>query len=247
MASPAGAPIKAAPAGYVITRALLPVQDLGLVSVIRMDNPASEATHIYSGGRRYLTTRPSQRAIRLAELTGADLVFYDYPGRNGTTIHGNVDTLIAFGPAFVEALRGRGWIGNGPLYAHGYSFGGAMAAGIARSSGFDGLILENTSSDIIAVTRASIPFFLRPFVALRLDQPLTRFPYVDYIVESNIPVLLFSGARDTIVPERLVEAFRDELVAAGVTVSYVSTPEVHGNAIYTDVGLEAFREFYQRQ
>ena len=244
MASPP-APVKTPPDGYLVEQALVDLGDLGHVNVWRMDNPVSDDTHLYSGGRRYLTTRPSQRAVRLGELTGADLIFYDYPGRNGTDMQLTTENLIKLGPALVEALKKRGWIGDGLLVAHGYSLGGSIGASFARAGDFDGLILENTTDDIDAFSRANLPLPLRPFFRFTPSPSVARFDFLAYVKSANVPVLLFSGTKDRIVPQTLVENFRNKLAAEGVAVRYVSTPESHGNAIYTVEGGNAIRDFYR--
>jgi hypothetical protein len=38
-------------------------------------------------------------AARLAKVTGADIILYDYPGRGGTTLPPTIEAAAAFGPA----------------------------------------------------------------------------------------------------------------------------------------------------
>jgi hypothetical protein len=102
-----------APPGYVATEAMLALPGLGTVHAVRLDNPASETVIVYSGGNGSFVSALSPYAAALADATGADLILYDYPGRGGTDIAPTIDASIATGPALLQELRRRGWIGRG--------------------------------------------------------------------------------------------------------------------------------------
>src|SRR4051812_41255279 len=86
------------PPGYILTEAMLELPDLGHVHAVRLDNPASESAIIYSGGNGSFVSALSPFAAALAAATGADLIFYDYPGRGGTNVPPTIDASIATGP-----------------------------------------------------------------------------------------------------------------------------------------------------
>ena len=241
---PENATIFAVPEGYQVTRHILPLDGLGNVHILRLDHPDSEDVHLYSGGRSFRTSRPTNRALRLAALTQADLIFYDYPGRHGTTVAKTADALAAFAPAYVQALETQGWLGDGLIIAHGYSFGGVMAAAMAATRPMDGLILENVSDDIAGVTRAGIPAPIRAFLRIRVNEDIANFPYQRNILKADTTVLLFSGRRDRVIPEPFVITFFNDLRHEGVDVTLIRTDEGHGNAIYTDEGGDAIHSFY---
>ena len=244
--APAATMSATAPAGYTLTETLLPVSGLGVVHAIRLDRPDSDATVIFSGGSGYFTATSSRRLARLAEVTGADIVTYDYPGRGGTTTPRTAQALIDLGPALVQAFRQAGWIGGGPLYAHGFSFGGAQAAGMARAGGFSGLILEGTSSDIPAVARNMVPGAMRPLLRLRIDEDLQRFDYFGYAVAAKAPVLVLAGRDDEQVDEATVRAFAAKLKQSGADVSLSITPGGHSSAFHSQEAGVAVREFMAR-
>jgi hypothetical protein len=76
------------PEGYTATDTMLALGELGAVRTVRLDNPASESAIIYSAGNGGFVDSEgtSRMAARLAEVTGADIILYDYPGRGGTTL-----------------------------------------------------------------------------------------------------------------------------------------------------------------
>lgn len=232
-----------APPGYTLDARTLPIGDMGVVAVVRLDNPASAATVIYCGGAGYTTAAASRRMARLAALTGADLITFDYPGRGATTLPRTADALIALGPGLMARLREAGWIGTEELYAFGFSFGGASAANFARTGGFDGLIVEAASSDIRAVGRNLAPAPVRPFVRLKVDEAVQRFDYFAYAVAANAPILVLGGRDDDLAREAIVRRFARDLEKAGARVTLAVTPGAHGEAAYSDEGGAAVRAF----
>lgn len=235
----------AVPAGYVATDAMFDLPGVGAIHAVRLDNPASEATMIYSGGNGNFVSASSADAAALAAASGMDLILYDYPGRGGTTVPPTIDASLATGPLFLDAMRSRGWIGAGPLFAYGLSFGGSQAAAMARGGGFAGLILEGTASDIAAVGRNFVPALAKPFVRLRVDPALERFDYLGYAVAAKAPILLIASQDDQIVRLRNMRDFESQLRARGAAVTLVSVPGAHGTGTEQPAAMAALRDFVQ--
>jgi pimeloyl-ACP methyl ester carboxylesterase len=219
------------PPGYVLTEAMLDLPDLGIIHAVRLDNPASETAIVYSGGNGNFVSAQTERAAALAAATGADIILYDYPGRGGTTVAATIDASIATGPLLLGELRRRGWIGTGPLFAYGLSFGGSQAAAMARAGGFDGLILEGTAADIASVGRNFIPALAKPFVRLRVDPQLRRFDFLGYVAQARAPILLIASRDDDVVRPRNMRDFAAQLRSRGAEVALVTVPGAHGTAL----------------
>lgn len=233
------------PDGYTATNAMLALGELGSVRAVMLDNPASETAIIYSAGNGGFVDSDgtSRMAARLASVTGADIILYDYPGRGGTTLPATIDAAAAFGPAMMEALKGAGWIGRGPVYAYGLSFGGSMAASLARSGGLAGLIIEGSAADYQAVGRDFVPGLAKPFVKLRIDPALQRFDYLGYAQAARAPILLLSGTQDKVIRPARMREFAQALEAGGASVTFRAVPVGHGGALEAAEGREALAAF----
>lgn len=227
------------PEGYVQSEALFPIGALGVVHAVRLDRANTDAVVLFSGGSGHFTAKASRRLARLAALTDADIITFDYPGRSGTTLPATAEALVQLGPALVAQFREAGWIGSGPAYAYGFSFGGASASNFARTGGFSGLILESTSSDIVAMGRNMIPAMMRPLVRLEVDEDLAAFDYFGFAAAARAPILLLAARDDTQADLATVTAFAERLRAAGANVAVVETPGRHGDAIYSDEAAAA--------
>jgi pimeloyl-ACP methyl ester carboxylesterase len=233
------------PDGYAATDTLLPLGDLGAVRTVRLDHPASETAIIYSAGNGGFVDSEgtSRMAARLAEVTGADIILYDYPGRGGTTLPPTIAAAAAFGPAMMDSLKARGWIGRGPAYAYGLSFGGAMTASLAQAGGLSGLIIEGSAADYQAVGRDFVPGLAKPFVKVRLDPALNAFDYQGYVVAARAPVLLLSGTRDKVVRPARMREFQQALEGGGIKVTFAPVPVGHGGALEAAEGRAALAAF----
>jgi pimeloyl-ACP methyl ester carboxylesterase len=233
------------PDGYTATDALLPLGDLGAVRAVRLDNRASETAIIYSAGNGgFVDSKGTSRmAARLAEVTGADIILYDYPGRGGTTLPPTIAAAAAFDPAMMDSFKARGWIGGGPTYAYGLSFGGSMAASLAQGGGLAGLIIEGSAADYQAVGRDFVPGLAKPFVKVRLDPALNAFDYLGYVVAARAPVLLLSGTRDKVVRPARMREFQRALEAGGTKVTFAPVPVSHGGALEAAEGRAALAAF----
>lgn len=242
---PGGAPraTLAVPAGYTATDRMIELPGLGMVHAVRLDNPASEATVIYSGGRAHFVGNQSGRAAVLAGATGADIILYDYPDRGGTTVPATIDAAIASGPAMVAAMRRIGWIGSGPLIAYGYEYGGGQAAAMARGGGFAGLVLEGSVPDVRGVRANRLPGFARPLVRVRRD--VSRFDYFDYVLAARAPVLLLTSWGDRRVRDEDVALFADAIRERDGEATLVSVPGERGLILNQPRAVDAVRAFFK--
>lgn len=229
--------------GYVREERILTLPGLGDVHVARLARPGNRATVIYSGGNASFIATSGERLNRLAEITQGDIVTFDYPGRGGTTIANTPASFVGFGPALVAALRREGWIAEGALYAYGFSLGGAFAANMARSGGFDGIILEGTAPDIAAVVRNAVPPAMRPFIRVRISDDLKLYDYRGYVIEARAPVLVIAGEADETVDAELSRRFADDLAAQGLVVTFRQVPGGHGDGLDAESGRAAVQEF----
>ena len=246
MAAPVPAPVLAVPPGYALDERTLELPGLGQVHAVRLSRAGTVGTILYSGGNQSFVAKSGARFARLAALTGADIIAYDYPGRGGTTVPATVDALIAIGPELRTAYGAAGWMKPGPVWAYGFSLGGGPASNLAATGGLSGLVLEATAADIPAVGRDWVPPLLRPFVRIKVDDDLKRYDYQGYVQRAGVPVLLLAGRDDDVVRGRTVARFAATLRQAGVSVTLATVPGKHGAAIATDEGVAAVRAFLAR-
>jgi pimeloyl-ACP methyl ester carboxylesterase len=233
------------PLGYTATSTLIDLPQLGLVRAVFLDNPSSNATIIYSAGNGGFVDSigTSKAAANLAAVSGSDIILYDYPGRGGTTIPATVPAAIAVGPQLVKQFKTLGWLGKGPSFAYGFSFGGGMAAAMAREGGFSGLVIEGSASDYETIGRDFVPGIAKPFVKLKVSEDLKLFDYFGYAIAAKAPILLLSSIDDQAVRQARMRSFGNQLSAQGAKVTFQSTRGGHGAALDSVEGQAALKSF----
>lgn len=233
------------PPGYIASADLIDLPGLGAVRAVHLDNPRSDTTIVYSAGNGGFVDSlgTSQVVAALVAASGADIILYDYPGRGGTTLPATIPAAIAVGPLMIERFKRRGWLGKGPSYAYGFSFGGSMAAAMARVGGFSGLIIEGSASDYEKIGRDFVPRVARPFVRLKVSPELKQFDYFGYAVAARTPILLLSSRDDGVVRPVHMQNFAEQLTAQGAQVVFQSTPGGHGAALASVEGRTAVKSF----
>jgi hypothetical protein len=235
------------PVGYLVSEAMIELPELGIVRAVFLDNPSSNATIIYSAGNGGFVASigTSRVAANLAAISGADIILYDYPGRGGTTIPATIPAVIVASSQLVERFKTMGWMGKGPIYSYGFSFGGSMAAALARVGGFSGLIIEGSASDYEKIGRDFVPDIAKPFVRVKVSQDLKMFDYFGFALAAKAPILLLSGADDQTIRQERMRSFGDQLSAQGANVVFQSTPGGHGGALESIEGRAALRTFIE--
>jgi hypothetical protein len=236
----------AIPDGYASTDKMIDISGLGTVRTVFLDNPNSDATIIYSAGNGGFvdSDRTSKAAANLATVSGADIILYDYPGRGGTTIPATIEAAIAVGPKLVEQFKSLGWLGKGPSFAYGFSFGGSMASAMSRNGGFSGLVIEGSAADYEKIGRDFVPGIAKPFVKLKVSPELKQFDYLGYALSAKAPILLLSGVDDRTIQQKHMRSFGDQLAAKGAKITFQSTPGGHGDSLNTAEGQAALRSFF---
>ena len=234
-----------APTGYTVKDALIDLPSLGRVRAVLLDHPNSDTTIIYSAGNGgFVDSDSSSKATaNLAAVSNADIILYDYPGRGGTTVPDSIEAMVAVGPQLISRFKAMGWMGKGPVYAYGFSFGGGMAAAMSRVGGFSGLMIEGSATDYKAIGRDFIPLAARPFVRLKIDPELKSFDYFGYVLAARTPVLLLSSVDDHTVRPHNMQRLAQQLLAQGVKVTFQSTSGDHGAALGSPEGQVALRAF----
>jgi fermentation-respiration switch protein FrsA (DUF1100 family) len=146
----------------------------------------------------------SMRANLAAALNrrGMSALLFDYRGYGGNSGTPTEDGLAA------DARAAQKWLASQPgadrIVYFGESLGAAVAIGLAVQQPPAALVLRSPFTSLADVAAAHYPWL--PVRRLLLD----RYPSIDRIGALRVPVLIFAGDRDDIVPEaqsrRLYEA-----------------------------------------
>ena len=164
-------------------------QDTGMVVLLAPGN----------GGNR------AARAEIAEELSSRGLatLLLDYRGYGGNPGTPSEDGLAADADAAVKALEDLGYPARRTLY-FGESLGGGVVAALQVRHPPAGVVLRSPFTELADVGAHHYPWL--PVRALLRD----RFPVVEHLAASNVPVMVIYGDRDSVVPSELSARVADQ-------------------------------------
>lgn len=147
------------------------------------------------------------RIISGYQLLGFSILLPEYRGYGRSAGKPSEQVLVDDAAYFLDLVLDRPEIDAGRIVIHGRSLGGGVAAGLADRRKPSALILESSFSSVASMARK---YFAPAFL---VKNPF----YVDRVLETlDVPVLIFHGTRDDIIPVAHGRRLRD----AGRQVTY---------------------------
>ena len=145
-----------------------------------------------NGGNR------AARAGLAAELSsrGLAVLLMDYRGYGGNPGNPSEEGLAADADAAAEALKELGYPARRTLY-FGESLGSGVVAALQARRPPAGVVLRSPFTDLADVGAHHYPWL--PVRALLRD----RFPVVEHLATSHVPVTVIYGDRDSVIPPGL--------------------------------------------
>jgi len=146
---------------------------------------------------------------------GFAVLLLEYRGYGGNPGSPTEDGLARDADAAAAALADRGYSREQTIYL-GESLGAAVAAALAQRRRPAGLVLRSPFTDLADVGAHHYPFL--PVRLLLRD----RFPVLEHVRRSEVPLVVVHGDRDTVVPSeqsaevaRAAPALVEEVVLPG--------------------------------
>ena len=133
---------------------------------------------------------------------GLAVLVMDYRGYGGNPGSPSEEGLAADADAAVAALEELGYPSHRTIY-FGESLGSGVVAALQARHPPAGVVLRSPFTELADVGRHHYPWL--PVSALLRD----RFPVVDHLADSDVPVTVIYGQRDSVVPARLSDRVAD--------------------------------------
>lgn len=147
---------------------------------------------------------------------GIAVLLVEYPGYGGAGGSPNSNSIEKTMLAAYDTMAARGDIDSGAIVAYGRSLGGAAVSLLAAERQLAALCLESTFSSLPALVREKgWPAFL-----LR-----DRFDNLAIVRSLDIPVFLYHGTQDTLIPI----AHSERLAAASQMATFIRAGCGHNN------------------
>lgn len=127
---------------------------------------------------------------------GLAVLLVDYRGYGGNPGNPSEDGLASDADAAVEHLRDLGYPADRTIY-YGESLGAGVVAALQTRHPPAGMVLRSPFPQLADVGSHHYPWL--PVRALLRD----RFPVLDHLAESDVPLTVIYGQRDAVVPTEL--------------------------------------------
>lgn len=161
-----------------------------------------------------------------------DALLWDYPGYGNSEGAPRVEDFRGGVQALSQAINTHRRGSNQKVIFWGHSLGGFVCTELAVAFGTpDALILEATAPSAEAASSHMTPWFMKPFIDIRLSDDIVSFDNVSALkaistkMENPLPILIMAGGKDRILPASLSEDLRDALKRDGHDVTYHAFPD----------------------
>lgn len=134
---------------------------------------------------------------------GLAVLLMDYRGYGGNPGSPSEDGLAADADAAAAALLDLGYSADRTIY-FGESLGSGVVAALQARHPPAGIVLRSPFTDLADVGAHHYPWL--PVRALLRD----RFPVVDHLADSNVPITVIYGLDDSVVPSELSARVADQ-------------------------------------
>jgi len=161
------------------------------------------------------------------QAQGFAVLLMDYRGYSTNPGHPSQDGLIRDGHAALDALDAHGFPPDRTLY-FGESLGGGVIAALLAERPPAGAVFRSPFTELADVGRHHYPWL--PVRTILQD----RFPVVDHVRETSVPISVIRAEYDSVVPTELsaqVAAAAPNLVAQRVLDADHNDPEMYGAAV----------------
>lgn len=167
------------------------------------------------------TDRQSDGADYLAGiLPFGDAVIFDYPGYGDSAGSASLENFEIALTAIAEEINAQPYK---EVIVWGHSMGGFLCPLIVESLNVEveGVVFEATFNDASALARFGVPWYLKPFIRLKIDERLLTFSSANTLKGFDGKVVVLAAMKDKDLPIAALRDLANQLVATGLNVQYL--------------------------
>jgi fermentation-respiration switch protein FrsA (DUF1100 family) len=234
---------KAAPV-YSATRLEVTTPDGTRLYAVHFRQANARATIIYFGGNGYTIGRYGVWTASVFAPLGVDLVLVDHRGYGQSRGSPSAASIEADGLAVFDAVAALPDASDRPILVHGQSLGSFIAGHVAALRPTAGAILESSVTTTEDWAKAATPGAARPFLKIRISEPLRGRGNLANMKLIDEPLLLLVGARDPTTPPFLSQALYSASPLPPGRKTLVIVPGAnHVTAMQRPEAIAAYRRF----
>lgn len=220
------------PPDYTVVTDFIPTADGEELYRVRLENPHANTTVLYWGGNLFNIheTAPDVASLLTREWR-PNIVFVDYRGYGKSSGKPTVEFLRIDAQQVFSEERRRATAEGKKLVVSGYSLGGAIA-GTVLTDHVDGAILIATFTTVNDLVGASLPWYYKPFVAVKLSSELKKLNTLKKVSVYRGPLLIIAGQLDDTTPLKMAHALYDASAATSGKKRLVIVPGTDHHSVH---------------
>jgi len=195
--------------GVTLSQHRISVDDTVQVDAWHLTQPDAETTVLFFGGNGFYLVQ-SLGYIRALTDFPVNVVMWDYRGYGNS---GGQPTVPAFKSDALDVYRyATDSLGAEPnrLIVHGHSLGSFLATHVASERRAAGVVLENPATDVDGWVESVVPWYIRLFVSVEVDDSLRGESNVERLQEISAPLLVVGGSEDNVTTPDMARTLHGE-------------------------------------
>ena len=215
--------------GVTLNEMYFPVADSVQLNAWHLTQPDARATVLFYGGNGFYLVQSLGYIQALTDYP-VNIFMFDYRGYGRS---GGKPSVAAFKQDALAAYRVvTDSLGAAPdrLIVHGHSLGTFLASRVAAEKQVAGVVLENPATDVDGWVDSVVPWFVRLFVDLEVDEALQGESNVAALQEIDVPLLIVGGEKDNVTNPDMARTLHEK--AASPSKNLVIVEDGSHNELY---------------
>lgn len=189
------------------------VDDSLKLNAWHLTQPDAEATVLFYGGNGFYLVQSLGYIQALTDYP-VNVFLFDYRGYGRSGGQPSVSAMKRDARAAYRMVTDS--LGASPdrLIVHGHSLGTFLATHVASHEQVAAAVLENPATDVDGWVDSVIPWFVRLFVDLEVDDALQGESNVDVVRTLDIPLVIFGGEKDNVTSPEMARTLYEKARSA---------------------------------
>ncbi len=183
--------------GVALEEMYFAVGDSVQLNAWHLTQPDAEATILFYGGNGFYLVQSLGYIQALTDFP-VNVFLFDYRGYGRSGGSPEVQAFKQDALRAYEVVTQQLGVAPSRLIVHGHSLGTFLATHTAANREVAGIVLENPATDVDGWVSSVVPWFVRLFVDLNVDESLKGESNVADLRRTDVPLLVVGGEKDNV-------------------------------------------------
>lgn len=176
---------------------------------VLLRHPDAPLTVLFFGGNQFRISEHGLATARTIAPMGTSLMLVDVRGYGRSEGKPTLALLLSDALVVFDSLTAIPGIEPRSVVVHGHSLGSFLAGHVAAHRSTGGLVLQSSVTTAEEWTRSLTPWWMRPFVRMRVSESLKGQGNLENVRRLEEPLMVLVGSEDRVTPPGLSRALFD--------------------------------------